>query len=247
MYLESYTNIMKSYFSFLMLLRFKHCSVSMATTPVQAFLCSHLAHCKRFMTCLPSVSSSLKPPCPLLPDSPFYRFVFIVLFIVSDSHGAFISIIKCPQMYLLGISLHSHGDPLMSKSWVLFLLRVYNATEDGDHIMHLLYIPLAPGTTLGSWYVHNELNISSFTFYPWVHLVLSIPTWSKGCFWLFCGVNFFLFPKIVDSFIAYLIQSFQYIFKNQFHDIFFLKYRSLSLPKTTMTQLLACLKWFLQF
>lgn len=71
MYLESYTNITKSYFSFMMLLRFEHCSVSMATTPVQGFLFSHSAHCKSFMTCLPSVSSSLKILCPLLPDSSF--------------------------------------------------------------------------------------------------------------------------------------------------------------------------------
>lgn len=86
MYLESYTNIMKSYFSFMMLLRFKHCFVSMATTPVQAFFFLHLAHCESFMTCLPSVSSSLRLPCPLLPDSSFQRFVSIIRFtcLLSD-------------------------------------------------------------------------------------------------------------------------------------------------------------------
>lgn len=73
MYLESYTKIMKSCFSFMMLLRFKRGSVSMTTTPVQALIFSHLAYCKSFMTCLPSVSSSLKLPCPLLTTLVFLK------------------------------------------------------------------------------------------------------------------------------------------------------------------------------
>lgn len=93
-----------------------------------------------------------------------------------------------------------------------------------DFVFHL-----APGTTVGSWSVHRELIISSFTLCPWVYLFLSVPTGSGGCFWLFCVVNFFL-----PSWSSWQLHSMYYPqlaghFKNQYYDIFVFKYRSLSL------------------
>lgn len=73
MYLESYTKITKSCFSFMMLLRFEHGSVSMTTTPVQALIFLLLVYSKSFMTCLLLTSSSLKLPCPLLWEESFSK------------------------------------------------------------------------------------------------------------------------------------------------------------------------------
>lgn len=139
MYLESYTKITKSCFSFTMHLRIKP-SVSMATTEGQALIFSHLAYCKSFMTRLPSVSSSLKLPClcyQISLSKQLSSFVTYLSFVQCKPivrHSIFT--ISWHPMYLLGTLFYTvMWVPNCPHVVSCLRHKVFNATEDRDPIM----------------------------------------------------------------------------------------------------------------
>lgn len=108
-----------------------------------------------------------------------------------------------------------------------------------------LPIRLVPSTALRPWYTHREWNIPSFFLaLGFVYSFLSAP--GLGATSDYFVFSFLFFPKAVNSNIAYIIHSLQDTLKAIVISLF-LNIEISPLPKTTVTQLLACLKWFLYF